>query len=288
MENNTDKIIVFGASGMLGNSILRCFHESGIDVFGTLRDEEKKRLLPDSVQDRLISNISADDLNSFETIVKEIKPSHVINCIGVIKQNNTAQDPIKTIFINSILPHQLYQICKNNNVKLIHMSTDCVFSGKKGNYSEDDISDCYDLYGKSKFLGEINCDDALTIRTSIIGHELNSNLSLIDWFLNQQGHVKGYKKAIFSGMPTIEIAKILRDFVIPNFYLTGIAHLAAKPINKYELLKLVAKTYKKNIKLIEDNTIIIDRSLNGSYFERHTGYKPKPWRELIENMKSFG
>ena len=155
-------------------------------------------------------------------------------------------------------------------------------------YKEDDIPDAQDMYGITKRLGEVDCINTITLRTSIIGHELNGNRSLINWFLSQEKEVKGFTRAIFSGLPTVEIAKIIRDFVLPNQNLRGVYHLSANPISKYDLLKLVAKVYQKDIKIIESNDCIIDRSLDSSKFKKETGYNPKPWIELVQLMKEFG
>ena len=167
------------------------------------------------------------------------------------------------------------------------MSTDCVFSGLKGGYKESDFPDANDLYGRSKFLGEVDYPNAITLRTSIIGHELNGSRSLVDWFLSQSGSVSGYGKAIFSGLPTVEIAKIIRDFVIPNPHLHGVYHVSADPISKYELLKLLAIKYDKSIHIDLDNSVVIDRSLNSNKFRSLTGFKPAHWGKLIDTMHNF-
>lgn len=168
--------------------------------------------------------------------------------------------------------------------RLIHFSTDCVFSGKQGQYKEDDFADAYDLYGRTKYLGEVDYENAITLRTSIIGHELESKRSLVDWFLNQSSEVKGFRKAIFSGLPTIEIARIVREYVIPNPKLRGLYHLSVDPISKYDLLRMVGTIYGKDIAIIPDDELIIDRSLNSDRFRSATGFKPKPWLELVEAM----
>jgi dTDP-4-dehydrorhamnose reductase len=168
------------------------------------------------------------------------------------------------------------------------MSTDCVYPGDQGMYVESDPSDAKDLYGRSKFLGEVDYPNALTLRTSIIGHELDGCRSLVGWFLSQSGIITGYTKAIFSGLPTVEIARIIRDFILPNPSLRGLYHVSADPINKYDLLCLVAKTYGKDIDIRMDDKFVIDRSLDSSRFRKATGYLPKPWTELVASMKDFG
>jgi len=167
------------------------------------------------------------------------------------------------------------------------MSTDCVFSGAKGNYTEQDISDAEDLYGKSKFIGEVDYPHSITLRTSIIGHELNSTHGLIEWFLAQQGSCRGYRRVIFSGLPTVVLAQVIRDVVIPKPELFGVYHVAAQPISKFDLLKLVAEVYGKTIDIVPDDVLVIDRSLNAQRFFVATGYKVPTWRDLIKTMYSY-
>lgn len=168
------------------------------------------------------------------------------------------------------------------------MSTDCVFSGAKGMYTENDFSDAQDLYGRSKYLGEVDYHNAITLRTSIIGHELDGARSLVGWFLAQNKSVKGFKRAIFSGFPTVEMARIIRDFVLPHPQLHGLYHVSADPINKYELLQLIAHVYRKKIEIVSDESFMIDRSLDSSRFQKMTGYTPPKWPELVQTMNQFG
>ena len=198
-----------------------------------------------------------------------------------------SDDPLQAIPINSLLPHRLAGLCALLSARLVHIGTDCIFSGEKGGYTENDPSDAKDLYGKSKFLGEVDYPHAVTLRTSIIGHELQSAHSLIGWFLSQQDHCKGYKRAIFSGLPTVALAQIIRDVVIPSPDLSGVYHVAAKPISKYDLLRLVADVYGKSIEIEPDDQLIIDRSLNADRFRQATGYVVPDWPELIKLMYSY-
>jgi dTDP-4-dehydrorhamnose reductase len=169
----------------------------------------------------------------------------------------------------------------------VHMSTDCIFSGAKGMYTEADMSDAKDLYGRSKYLGEVDYPHAITLRTSIIGHELNGGHSLVGWFLSQQGSVKGFRRAIFSGLPTVELARVIRDHVIPHPELHGVHHVSADPINKFDLLTLISNIYGKKIDIAADDNFIIDRSLDSTRFREATGYQPPPWPELVRRMCEF-
>ena len=283
------KILILGASGMLGNAAFRLFAESdGFDVIGTVRGERSKRFFPASLQSALISGVDVENIDSLMRVMGDTKPDVVINCIGVVKQLAEADDPLTAIPINSLLPHRIARLCAVAGARFVHMSTDCVFSGAKGMYIETDGSDAKDLYGKSKFLGEVDYPNAVTLRTSIIGHELEGARSLINWFLSQSGSVKGFKRAIFSGLPTVEIARVIRDYVLPNPDLRGVYHVSAGSINKFDLLSLVAVTYQKSIDIEPDELVAIDRSLDSSRFRSLTGFQPKSWVELIKSMKDFG
>ncbi len=283
------KVLVLGASGMLGNAAFRLFTESdGFDVVGTVRSERSRKLFPESLQSKLFSGVDVENIDNLMRVFGETRPNVVINCIGLVKQLAESDDPLVAIPINSLLPHRMARLCAVAGARFIHMSTDCVFSGSKGMYTEVDPSDAKDLYGRSKFLGEVDYPNAITLRTSIIGHELEGSRSLVGWFLSQSGPVKGFRKAIFSGLPTVEIARLIRDHVIPNPHLEGLYHVSADPINKYDLLRLVADTYGKTIDIVADESFVIDRSLDSSRFRTMTGFQPKPWAELVKFMKDFG
>lgn len=283
------RVLVLGASGMLGNAVLRVFAESiGFETFGTVRSNRSAKLLPPAVQSCLISGVDVENLDSLLAVFGQVRPDVVINCIGLVKQLSAADDPLSAIPINSILPHRLARLCAVSGARLVHMSTDCVFSGSKGMYTEEDTPDAKDLYGRSKYLGEVDYPNAITLRTSIIGHELEGARSLIGWFLAQHGPVKGFKKAIFSGLPTVEIARIIRDFVVPRPDMHGTYHVSAEPINKFDLLTFVSEIYNKSIDIEVDEGVSIDRSLNSRRFREETGYQPLSWPELLKNMRVFG
>jgi len=281
-------ILVLGASGMLGNAIVRNLLLSNCHVFGTIRSNHKTHLFSESIRKNLLIWDDVFNFDVLNDIFYAVRPDIVINCIGLIKQLNISNDPLQALPINSLLPHKLYKLTNLVGARFIHFSTDCVFSGKRGNYKELDVADASDLYGRSKLLGEVDQPNAITLRTSLIGHELNTSHSLIDWFLSQSTSVSGYTRAIFSGLPTIEVANILRDFVIPKSNLRGIYHVSADSISKYDLLQLVAKEYKKKINIEFDDSLAIDRSLDSTIFRLATGYQPPPWDVLINEMRQFG
>lgn len=285
IEPKKTKILVFGVSGMLGSTIFRSLSDdTNLAVFGTVRGSRAPQQLIPELRNKVIPNIHMESEVSLLNTFSHVKPDIVINCVGIIKQLPNANDHLESLAINSTLPHRLAKYCTMMDARLVHFSTDCVFSGKKGKYKETDTPDAYDVYGRTKLLGEVEYSNAITLRTSIIGHELASSKSLVDWFLSQSGSVKGFAKAIFSGLPTIEVARIVRDLVIPKPDLCGLYHLSVQPINKCDLLKLVAKVYRKDIDILSDRALIIDRSLNSDRFRSATGYVPKPWPELIQAM----
>lgn len=282
------RVLVIGASGMLGNAVLRLFSQSpGYEAFGSVRSSAARRLLPDDLQANVISGVDVENIDSLMRVFGIARPDVVINCVGLVKQLADADDPLAAIPINALLPHRLARLCEVAGARFVHMSTDCVFSGAKGMYSEADAADAKDLYGRSKFMGEVDYPHAITLRTSIIGHELDGARSLVGWFLAQEGSVKGFKRAIFSGLPTVEVARVIRDHVIPHPELHGLYHLSAAPINKFDLLALVTETYGKSIDIIADEQLVIDRSLDSTRFRQATGFTPKPWPELISSMHNF-
>jgi dTDP-4-dehydrorhamnose reductase len=280
------KVLVLGVTGMLGSTVFRQFHGNPhLEVWGTLRNPNGAKYFSEDTHNSLISNVDVLDHDSLVSVLARVKPDVVINCVGLIKQLADAKDPLSALPINAMLPHRIAKLCALSGARLIHISTDCVFSGRKGSYTEEDVSDAEDLYGKSKYIGELHAEpNAITLRTSIIGHELGSHYSLVDWFLSQNGPVKGYGKAIFSGLPTVELARVIRDYVIPNSRLQGLYHVSVAPIDKLSLLKLVADVYEKEIEIIADSQVSIDRSLDSTKFQAATGYVPPSWLELVKLM----
>lgn len=282
------KILVLGASGMLGNAVIRVLSEKADwQVYGTVRSEGAKRHFHPDIAGRLLAGVDVEQHDSLVQAFTRVRPDAVINCVGLIKQLAEADDPLQAVPINTLLPHRLARLCELTGARLVHMSTDCVFSGTKGAYLESDPSDAKDLYGRSKFLGEVDYPHAVTLRTSIIGHELQSAHGLVGWFLSQRESCKGYTRAIFSGLPTVELARVIRDVVIPRPELHGVYHVAAQPISKYELLKLVAQVYGRQIEVVPDDKLEIDRSLNADRFRDATGYVAPGWPDLIEEMHAY-
>jgi dTDP-4-dehydrorhamnose reductase len=283
------KVLILGASGMFGSAALRLFARSeGFSVAGTVRSTRAARLLPTELRSLLIDDIDIEQADSLVRGLELARPDLVVNCIGVVKQLAGADDPLTALPINALLPHRLARLCSLARARLVHVSTDCVFSGLKGGYVETDPTDAQDLYGRSKSLGEVDYSNAVTLRTSIIGHELDGARSLLSWFLAQSGTVRGFTRAVFSGLPTVELARVIRDHIVTHPELRGVYHVSADPINKYDLLRLVAEVYAKSIEITPFDEIVIDRSLDSTRFRSATGYAPPSWPDLIREMRAFG
>lgn len=283
------KVLVLGVSGMLGNAVFRLLGDTaGIEAKGSARSTAVLQHFSGSLRDRILTGVDVENFDSLTRAFAEVHPDVVINCVGLVKQMAAADDPLAAIPINALLPHRLARLCEVAGARLIHVSTDCVFAGTRGMYREDDPADAQDLYGRSKLLGEVRYPHAITLRTSIIGLELGSAHGLVGWFLSQVGPVRGFTRAVFSGLPTVELASIIRDYVLPDEMLNGLYHVAAAPIAKHELLTLIAREYRKSTEIVPDDTVIIDRSLDGRRFATATGYTSPSWEELVRRMHAFG
>lgn len=282
------RVLILGATGMLGHTMMRLFaSDPSLIAYGTVRSSHAASLLPSDIRDRLLVGVDVESVDSLASAFALSRPDVVVNCVGVVKQLSEANNPLFALPINAILPHRLLQLCAIGGARLVQVSTDCVFSGKKGCYVESDLPDATDLYGRSKLLGEVAQPPGLTLRTSIVGHELGKPHGLVGWFLSQQGSVRGFRRAIFSGLPTVELANIIRKYVIPDASLNGVYHVAAEPISKLDLLELVASVYGHEIQIVPDDTLEIDRSLDATRFRAATGYSAPAWPELIRRMHDF-
>ena len=289
-KTSATKVLVLGATGMLGNAMLRVFSASpGCTAEGSARSAAGVRLLPESLWPAVHTGVDVENPDALARLLGRVRPQVVVNCIGLVKQLAEADDPLAALPINAMLPHRLSALCALVGARLVHISTDCVFAGSRGGYTEADLPDAQDLYGRSKLLGEVTGDaHAITLRTSIIGHELASAHGLVAWFLAQSGAVRGYAKAVFSGLPTVELAHVVRDHVLPRPDLHGLYQISAAPIDKLTLLRLVAAQYGRKTKIVSDERVVIDRSLDSTRFRQATGYAPPDWPELVRRMHAFG
>jgi dTDP-4-dehydrorhamnose reductase len=281
-----NKVLILGGTGMLGHTLFRYLSEdSNLDVYATVRSaKELLGWVPTERMKNVRQNVDIQHTDSLVKVLADLKPDLVVNCIGIIKQIPEAEDPLTTITMNALLPHRIAWLCSSVGARMVHISTDCVFAGEKGLYQEDDFSNATDFYGRTKFLGEVTYPHCVTLRTSIIGHELKGNYGLVEWFLSQKQNVRGFRKVIYSGFPTVELSRIIREYVITNPEITGLYHVSSNPISKYELLKLIAFQYDKKIEIEPGDSLILDRSLDSSRFRSQTGYNPPTWLELVRRM----
>jgi dTDP-4-dehydrorhamnose reductase len=285
------RVLVLGATGMLGHKLVQQLKAHGLPVVGTIRtsalpDTPAARVALGSA-DRILTDVDVLDDRALADAVETAEPDVVVNAIGVIKQLDASKDPIISILINSLLPHRIADLCAKRSARLIHLSTDCVFAGRKGPYNETSPTDAEDLYGRSKLLGEAAGPGCLTIRSSIVGRELRGRSSLIEWFLSQRGRKStGYDGALYTGLTTNTMADLMATLVRKEPELHGIWHVASEPITKYELLKLVNRHYNLGVDLACDKTFAIDRRLDGSRFRARTGYSPPSWDDMIAGMRA--
>jgi dTDP-4-dehydrorhamnose reductase len=279
------KMLVLGGSGMLGHQLWQTAAVRGeayATVRGSLGESAASGVLDPA---RTVEFVAADDFSSVVRAFDAVQPTVVANCIGVVKQRPEANDPLVSITINSLFPHQLARLCRERAARLIHVSTDCVFSGQRGAYTELDVPDPEDLYGRSKLLGEVMGDGCLTLRSSMIGRELQGALSLLEWFLAQRGvTVRGYSRAYFSGLTTPALSRIICDVAEYHPDLHGVWHVAAAPISKLALLRLVRDAFGLDVTIEVDDLTAIDRTLNGQRFEDATGFVVPDWPTMIREL----
>lgn len=282
------KVLILGANGMLGHKLCRLL-KSCMDVFGTVRLEskhyERLNILPET---QLFGNIDITHLASLKKTLETVKPDMVVNGIGIVKQRDEAKQAVPSIQVNALFPHQLANICAERGVRVIQISTDCVFSGFRGNYSEIDVPDPVDLYGRTKLLGELNRPGCLTLRTSIIGWQLNTFSSLLSWLALQRGkRIKGYHKAIYSGFSTVVIAQLIGDILQTRPDLNGMYQVASEPITKFDLLLQLCKRLGWEDIIIEpDDQFFCDRSLISARFSTATGWRPPTWATMLDGLAS--
>jgi dTDP-4-dehydrorhamnose reductase len=278
-------ILVLGAYGMLGHRLMLDLGKK-FDVVGTARTERRWNapIMDALSSEKIVTGVDATDLSSIRSVIDRYKPRVVLNCIGIVKQAETAKDPITSITINSLLPHQLARMTKGVGGTLIHFSTDCIFSGRDGNYSPDQIPDPVDLYGRSKLLGEVR-ENGITIRSSLIGREIDSRNGLVEWFLSNRGkNVTGFRRAIFSGFATHEMAKVVEMIIDKAPVSKGIWQVASDPISKFDLITKIGAQSDARVNIVPDDTVVCDRSLNGEAFSTVTGYRAPDWDDMIKSM----
>ena len=278
------KLLILGGDGMLGHQLVQSLaprHE--IQATLRLRATAYTRM-PKEILERAIFGVEAADFASIERVIESARPQAVINAIGAIKQRSEARDAVKSIEINALLPHKLACACDVMDARLIQISTDCVFSGRKGGYREADVPDPEDIYGRSKLLGEVTGPGAITLRSSIIGLELNHRDSLVEWFLAQNGAIKGFRRAVFSGFTTLEMARIVELVLLDHPEKQGLYHVSSAPIDKYTLLTKLRDRLDRDILIHADDDFQCDRSLDSSRFQSEFEYAPPTWDTMLDEL----
>jgi dTDP-4-dehydrorhamnose reductase len=279
------RVLILGGAGMLGHKLYQAYrsrYETWVTLRGKLPDYARFHLFE---RDCAIDGVDAFNFDTLVQAVARARPDVVVNCIGVIKQLSAASDPVMGLTINALLPHRLAALSQAAGARLIHISTDCVFSGRKGGYTEADPSDAEDLYGRTKFLGEVVGPPALTLRTSIIGRELYTSSGLVEWFLSQAGRrVRGFTGAIYSGFTTLELARVIAHVIEEAPDLTGLYQVSSNPISKYDLLLLLREAYHLPIEVDPYPDVSLDRSLDSRRFHEATGYAPPAWDQMVEEL----
>lgn len=278
------RILILGGDGMLGHQLLT-YLQPRHDVKVTLRQDIASYRRHELFNcENTYDGIDVRSLERLMEVLADFRPEAVINAVGIVKQRPIAKESIPSLEINALLPHRLSVLCKGIGARLVHMSTDCIFSGRKGNYQEGDPSDAEDLYGKTKYLGETQDNHCLTLRTSIIGRELSRKKSLLEWFLSQTGTIKGFTKAIYTGFTTLEMSRIVEKMLVNHPEASGVYHVSSDSINKYELLLLFRQKLGHNIEIVPDDSFCCDRSLDSTRFRKEFAYTPPTWETMIEEL----
>lgn len=282
------EILVLGGTGMLGHKMFpqlrKRFPETYCTIRGSIRDAALEHIELFQAGN-VCEGVDAADYASLERLLRERQPKVIVNCVGVVKQRREAQKALHSVRVNALLPHQLAETCSAWGGRLIHISTDCVFSGRRGGYRETDVTDAEDLYGRTKALGETVAENALTLRTSIIGRELFHFQSLLEWFVAQDHtRVLGYQRAMYSGTTTSELAAVVGDIIKDHPRLTGLYQVTGPTVSKCELLSLLRDAYALDVEIIPDNEFFCDRSMNGEKFCAATSYVSPGWPQLAKEL----
>ncbi len=272
---------------MLGHKLWEHLSLRYQDTYATIRmKKEDYRLMTTPGINRIIEGIDVTDIQLLAGVLKAIRPEFIVNCIGVTKRREDSHDPIPSIILNALFPHRLVQLAAQIGAKVIHFSTDCVFDGKAGHYSDEDPADATDLYGRTKALGEISGRCVLTLRSSFIGRELHEGTELLDWFLSQKGVVKGFKNAIYSGLTTIELSRVVEKILNDYPDAEGLYNVSSEPISKFDLLKLIGRKMHPGVEVLPDESFHCDRSLDSTRFRNRFDYMPPTWESMVDELKN--
>lgn len=283
------RVLILGGTGMLGHKVFQHARSRSSETWCTIRGRREEsgleRLGLGTPPERICERVDVMEWGVVRALLHDLRPDVVVNCVGIVKQRAEAKAAIPSIAVNALLPHRLADAIGGWNGRLVHISTDCVFSGRRGQYTEDDVPDPEDLYGRSKLLGEVTAGHAVTLRTSMIGRELREHRSLLDWLLQQNGRtIKGFRRAYFSGLTTNELARVICRVIEEHPGLTGLYQVTGETTTKYDLLNLIVRTFGLDIRVEPEDTFFCDRSLVGTRFRDATGYRCPSWTSLVADL----
>jgi dTDP-4-dehydrorhamnose reductase len=279
------RLFILGGTGMLGHTLWERLSRRFPDTYTTIRkgiEDYGDDCLYGS--DRVIDHIDVMDFQMLEGAIRGVRPDVILNCIGITKRREEPQNPIPSIVLNAMLPHKLAKLAADVNAKLIHFSTDCVFDGKTGRYSDDAPTNATDLYGRTKALGEVSGNSVLTLRSSFIGKGIQEGTELLEWFLSQKNTVRGFKNAIYTGLTTLELCRVIEKLLLDYPDASGLYNVSSEPVNKFDLLRLVGEKMHRSIEIIPDESFHCDRSLDSERFHRDFGYTPPSWTKMVEEL----
>ena len=275
------RILIVGGDGMLGHELLRQWNPRH-DVRATVRKDSSYS--SEIRRDQFFLNVDVRSMETLGKCISAFQPNVIVNAAGIVKQRALAKEVLPSLEVNSVFPHRLALMAREQGAKVVHISTDCVFSGRDGNYSEDSVPDPVDLYGRTKLLGELDYPHCVTLRTSIVGREVFNKEALLEWFLAQSGTVKGFTRAIYSGLSTTELARVIETLVCSHPDASGVWHVSSAPISKFELLLLFREYFKKTNHIVPDDSFVCDRSLDSARFRSRFRYAPPSWDAMVEEM----
>lgn len=278
------RILVLGGTGLIGNRLTRQLRQNA-DVYASTRTSLVEMPMLENILEpnKWIFGLDATDFQFLESEIKRLKPDVIVNCLGVVKHQINPKNAEATILLNSVLPWRLSGIAEKYDFKLIHLSTDCVFSGETGNYKESSSPDAVDLYGRSKILGELNNAHVLTIRTSFVGREIKTFANLFEWVQRcQTTRITGYKRAIYSGLTTQAISEVIEKLIFDFSALTGLWHVSSEPISKYDLICMLNNSLNLKLDIESSEEFFCDRSLDSTAFASKTSLAIPNWITMVE------
>lgn len=278
------KIMILGADGMLGHQLVQSYRGRHETVGTYRKPSEGYTGISGYLADSCHYGVEASNFSAINDLIAESKPDAVINAIGIVKQRAESKELIASIEVNALLPHKLALYCQAAGARLVHLSTDCVFSGSRGMYQETDFADADDVYGRTKLLGEVADSGCITLRTSIIGLELSRKKSLVEWFLAQRGSIQGFRNAIYSGLTTLEMARVIEMLLVRYPAASGLYHLSSESISKYELLAQLNALLGNKLEISENLDFRCERSMRSDRFRADFDYTPPTWPAMLEEL----